>query len=47
MRAKKIGIQGKMAENALVLHQDSASFKNSNKQPKLLKKIKNLFTKVS
>jgi GT2 family glycosyltransferase len=44
MRAKKIGFQCMMAEDVLVYHQGSASFKKSNEQKKLLKKNKTIFS---
>ncbi len=43
MRAKKIGFQCAMVEDALVFHQGSASFKKSDEQRKLLKKNKKIF----
>jgi len=45
MRAKKLGYQCAMIEDALVFHQGSASFKKPDEQSELLKKNKIIFIK--
>jgi len=43
MRAKQLGYEGQMVEDALVWHQGSATFKGSTEKSQLLKKNKSIF----